>query len=305
MNSSDKTIETFRSEFFKQEPETPIQLKAFYFLLMLGLAALFLAAFNAFRAVTGDHIAGTLQALFAALLIEAGLVIEAFSVMRKPKQFWGWIPVAISVFVSATYNTTQVLVVVAERSKGDAIILTLGRVLETALPYLNALTVFALALGPLAALASIAIAAGRIMKDHEAAVFAWTLERDEWSRERFDAFQKKEERRRNKADKARNVQEQETERSGTFVNGEGIDLSVLKNVPERSQEKDALLELVFNRFGFEGFGPKDVVDLVAEETGDELSKKQYYLLRSYALETGDMEEIGRGRVRLKRPLLAN
>lgn len=72
-------------------PSEPVQLYLLAGLVIFGLAALWLAAFHAFL-----QIAGSPQAFFAATLIEAGLIIEALALVKRPKVWYIWIAVAIS-----------------------------------------------------------------------------------------------------------------------------------------------------------------------------------------------------------------
>jgi hypothetical protein len=120
----------------------------------LGLVALWLAALHAF-----GQVAGPVQAAFAATLIEAGLVIEALMVMRRPRLWYVWVGPAISIAVSATYNYLQ--------AGANA-------------PTLSAWPLLTLAVGPLSALLFVAVTLGHGLGEHQAAVEQWQRDRAGW-----------------------------------------------------------------------------------------------------------------------------
>lgn len=69
-------------------PTVPVQLYLLAGLAVFGLIALWLAAFHAFLQVASGP-----QAFFAATLIEAGLIIEALALVKRPKVWYIWIAV--------------------------------------------------------------------------------------------------------------------------------------------------------------------------------------------------------------------
>ena len=118
--------------------------------VVIGLAATSLSAFAAFDSVmTFEH------ALAAALVVEAGAVVEAWALARG-KGFWdialALLAVALSVWVSAKYNYAQVAMAGAF-------------VGVTAPDMLNAL-----AYGPLAALVFFSLNFGRTVRRHDAEI---------------------------------------------------------------------------------------------------------------------------------------
>lgn len=134
----------------------PVLSAAFWLLAVLalvGLAALFLAADHAFGQVMPWY-----QAMFAALLIEAGMVSEAVALARGRN----WLAAAgmgISLVVSGTYNYIQVAAV--------------GQSLGLA-----GWPLFALALGPLFALSFLALAIGQELRMYEALLADWQADQD-------------------------------------------------------------------------------------------------------------------------------
>jgi hypothetical protein len=123
-------------------------------LVVIGLAALGIAAYTAFLQVAPWY-----QALFAAALIEASMVAEAIAIVRKN---WFAIPgVIISLLVSGTYNYIQ-----AEQT-GRIHGLTDGWQLLT------------LAIGPLSALFFLALSLGYEMRRHDREVDDWRGQMDQ------------------------------------------------------------------------------------------------------------------------------
>ena len=127
-------------------------------LVLVGLVALFLAADFAFSRIMHNH----WQAAFAAGLIEAGMIVEAIAVMRSQKNWPALIGLVISLVVSGTYNYIQ-----AEQA-GLAAGIT------------NPWQLLTLALGPLSALAFLAMAVGRELGEHEKRLATWQVKRQEW-----------------------------------------------------------------------------------------------------------------------------
>lgn len=124
------------------------RLSASFWLLCLlagvGLVALFLAAYHAFAQVMEPYQAG-----FAALLIEAGMVSEAIALARGNRL--AAVGTVISLVVSGTYNYVQV----------------------DAAKKLEGWPLYALALGPLFALAFLALAIGQELREYEAQLANW------------------------------------------------------------------------------------------------------------------------------------
>ena len=136
-------------------------------LTAVGLAALFLAAYAAFR-----HIMPWVQAVFAALLIEAGMVVEAIALIRG-RNWLAAIGLVISLAVSGTYNFIQA---------------------QTAGAGLHPVMLLALALGPLSALTFLAMATGRELSHYEIQVLDWELKRQQWLDRQRIRLERKEER---------------------------------------------------------------------------------------------------------------
>jgi hypothetical protein len=125
--------------------------------LLCGFAYLFQAAYHAF-----DQIMAPAQAVFGAALIEAGMVMAAVSYARRAH----WLALAevvLSLVISGTYNYIQ-----AERAGQIAGIADQWQLLS-------------LALGPLAALAFLALLTGRTIRDLEKRRSEWEDERQAWT----------------------------------------------------------------------------------------------------------------------------
>lgn len=138
------------------KPAIPAALMLLFVLIVLGLAALGIAAYTAFLQVAPWY-----QAVFAAILIEAGLVVEAIAIVRRN---WYAVPGAvISLVVSITYNYIQA------QQNGKVHGLTDGWQL------------FTLALGPLAALFFAALTAGFELRRYEERVADWDTARNVWT----------------------------------------------------------------------------------------------------------------------------
>lgn len=142
-------------------PRLPVSLALISLLLVAGLVALFMAAYYAFSLVAHSPA----QAFFAAVMIEAGMVIEAVVLVRAWGQRSSWLALggmAVSVVVSGTYNYIQA------RQVGALNGITGGWELLT------------LALGPLLALAFMAANAGRELRAYEQQVAGWLADRQAW-----------------------------------------------------------------------------------------------------------------------------
>lgn len=164
------------------KPKPPIQLVFLAVITVCGLAALFFAAFASFRISTGN----TAQAIFAALLIEVGLAAEAFALIKRPRSVYPWIGLIIAFFVSGTYNWYQ-----AEMHTKEAEIVISNVIL------------FALAFGPLSALAFISLTLGNEIREYQTATGKWQDNAMEWAekeRKRLERAENKAEIRRKKAE---------------------------------------------------------------------------------------------------------
>jgi pyruvate/2-oxoglutarate dehydrogenase complex dihydrolipoamide acyltransferase (E2) component len=139
-------------------PAPPAQLYLLAALSVFGLAALWLAAFHAFSQVAGGP-----QAFFAATLIEAGLIVEALALVKRPKVWYIWIAILISLVVSGTYNYIQA---------------------AAAAPAFNVWQLGTLALGPLAALAFVSLTLGYELREFQQRVEKWQTDRAAWLEQR-------------------------------------------------------------------------------------------------------------------------
>jgi len=137
-----------------QKPGINLQLIALGLIASFGLIALFIAAYHAFLLVANPW-----QAFFAALVIEAGLIVEALALINKPKTIYPWLGLIISYVVSGTYNFTQA----AQMGEG-----------------LGNWELSALAFGPLSALAVVSLTFGNELRSYQERSSAWTKERAEW-----------------------------------------------------------------------------------------------------------------------------
>lgn len=154
-------------------PQAPVQLYLLSGLVVFGLAALWLAAFHAFLQVASGP-----QAFFAATLIEAGLIIEALALVKRPKVWYIWIAVSISLVVSGTYNYTQA---------------------ATVAPSFNFWQLGTLALGPLSALAFVSLTLGYELREYQQRVEKWQTDRAAWleqRRQEAEAYERQKEAER-------------------------------------------------------------------------------------------------------------
>lgn len=146
------------------KPEMPISVWLLGLVVGVGLVALFLAARAAFGTVAGKE-----QAVAAALLIEAGTVVEALAVARSRNRIAG-AGLVISFLVSVSYNVTQVVDV---------------------RPGLEMWQILAFGVGPLSALTFISLALGEEVR-------LYGLRVDEWKSSQVhsrELARKREERR--------------------------------------------------------------------------------------------------------------
>lgn len=134
------------------QPRYSFTLYAIGAAVLIGLAALAIAAFTAFSAVmTFWH------ALFSSGVVEVGAVVESLALARARN--WGdallaLVAVIVSVTVSATYNYTQVAQAAAALN-------------------ISQWELTMLALGPLVALVFLSLNFGRQLRAHEQAVAEW------------------------------------------------------------------------------------------------------------------------------------
>jgi hypothetical protein len=258
------------------KPQPPAQLYLLATLAAFGLAALFLAAFNAFQMVAAPP-----QAFFAACLIEAGLVVEALALMRRPRSAAPWIGLAISYIVSARYNTIQA---------------------AAAAPQLDPFSLYALALGPLSALAFVSLTLGSELRRYQGRAAGWQADRAAWEAQqaaeaaeyrRQQAAEERDYRRRQDelARKRRERREREREQGRTSAErpaNSGEPTNNGRTFGERSADYDELLGLVRERSGGQPFGPADVQDWLSR------GKTAAYQVLSYGQEMGDIDKLGRG-----------
>jgi len=148
------------------KPKPSLQLYALAVLAAFGLAALWLAAFDAFT-----KIAPAPQAFFAATLIEAGLIAEAMALVRYKDSWYPKLGLVVSIIVSGTYNFIQADIANTLR-------------IEASQPALAMWPLLALALGPLLALAFLALALGDTLQRHQAAADQWATDRANWLADR-------------------------------------------------------------------------------------------------------------------------
>jgi biotin operon repressor len=141
-----------------QKPRPSVALYLLSILVLAGLVALFLAADYAFRQIMESR----LQAIFAAVLIEAGMIVEAIAVMRSKKNWPALVGLFVSLLVSGTYNYIQ-----AEHA---------GKLVGIE----GSWQLLTLALGPLSALTFLAMAVGRELGDFERRLEAWHISRQKW-----------------------------------------------------------------------------------------------------------------------------
>lgn len=151
------------NDYPMSRPEAGTAVYLLSILVVIGLIALFIAANHAFSQIMTWY-----QAAFAALLIEAGLVIEAIAFIRsKGDRWYQRNPLAaggllVTVLVSLTYNYIQ-----ADLAGGSSGIT-------------NEIELFALAVGPLSALVFVALTLGKEIDEHEKDINQWQIERQTW-----------------------------------------------------------------------------------------------------------------------------
>jgi len=148
----------------EKKPSSPITVYILAPVVLIGLAALFLAARAAFSTIAGRE-----QSIAAALLIEAGTVSEALAFARSRNRIAG-AALIISFSVSLSYNVTQ-----AHDARPDLVTWQLA----------------AFGAGPLSALTFISLALGEELRIHAQHVAAWRAHHEH----KADLRQRRQERR--------------------------------------------------------------------------------------------------------------
>lgn len=136
------------------KPGLTLQILILGLIVAAGLIALFFAAYHAFRLVAEPW-----QAFFAALVIEAGLIAECLAIINKPRTVAPWLGLTVSYIVSGTYNYTQA----ANAGQG-----------------LGSWELWALAFGPLSALAVVSLSFGNELRDYQERITTWLQTRAMW-----------------------------------------------------------------------------------------------------------------------------
>jgi hypothetical protein len=287
-------------------PTEPVQLYLLAGLAGFGLLALWLAAFHAFLKVSSGP-----QAFFAATLIEAGLIIEALALIKRPNVWYTWIAVAISLIVSGTYNYIQAAAVAGES--------------------LNPWMLLTLALGPLAALAFVSLTLGHELREYQNRVETWQADKATWLEQRrleAEAYERQQEaerqarlerlqqaeyerqereaQRRYEAERAeRDWQHKQQERADAVARrgqrrAERLakpkdqpehppePIALVTPLPVRSPELDALLAIIRERSAGQVYRPENV----QEWTGRGRTKA--FELLKYGEQFGDVHRIGKG-----------
>lgn len=170
------------------KPKPPIVVILLGMAVLVGLCAMFLAAYAAFGQIMPFP-----QNVFAAALIEVGLVVEAIAFSRG-KNWLAFVGLFVGVLVSGSYNYVQA---------------------EKAGTGLNSLLLLAMALGPLSSLSFLAMTFGKELEKFEALVKKWESDRQVW----VDAQIEKDNRRKDRQ-MARQLEQQNRQLSGNFPNTE-------------------------------------------------------------------------------------
>lgn len=173
------------SDYLIPRPRSSAALWLLSALVVVGLVALFLAAFYAFSKVT-EYFG---QAVAAALLIEAGIIVEAILIIRRNVLA---VPgLVVSLAVSGTYNYIQAQHVGALNGVTSA--WQLGT----------------LAIGPLSALVFLSLAIGHEIREQERRVVQWEQDRQAWyeeqARKQEEAELKERKRQERREDRLRKV----------------------------------------------------------------------------------------------------
>lgn len=152
----------------KPQPSASIYVLAS--ITVVGLIALFLSAVSAFAQIMHWY-----QALFAALVIEAGMIAEAFAFMRGRNKV-ALVGLLVSLTVSLTYNYIQA----SQAANGKNISLV---------------EVLALAIGPLSALTFLSLSLGKEWQMYDAELVRWESGQVDAQRIAADKLQAEIERR--------------------------------------------------------------------------------------------------------------
>lgn len=178
--------------FTIEKPRIPVTAWLMGAVILIGLAALGIAAYHAFIQVSPWY-----QALFSSLLIEVSAIVEAIALIRGKN----WIAAAgliVSLAVSGTYNYIQA------ETAGAASGLS------------NAWQLFTLAVGPLSALTFLSMTLGRELRAHEEKVSQWQVQRQAWVDRLADERKKEQERqdqqRLQEEERVRKLQEEQQKR---------------------------------------------------------------------------------------------
>jgi hypothetical protein len=145
------------------KPSYPILLKLLAGLVITGLLGLGIVAYHTFNLVHGPIVA-----FIFAIVIEVGAAIDSIGLARGiTRRTWWLIPaILITLIVSGWYNLAAV----------DKNAAALGVTDKATL----ALIEHAIAWGPLASLAFMALGVGFQIADHEKSVIAWQVNRQTW-----------------------------------------------------------------------------------------------------------------------------
>ena len=172
-----------------QKPSLSIVVYGLLALAIIGLIAMGIAAHTAF-----SQVAQPLQAVFAAILIEAVMVIEAITIIRR--NWWAAGGILISLTVSVTYNYIQA------QQAGKLHGLT------------DSWQLFTLAVGPISALLFLALTIGHELSEHDKRIKAWEKDRQKWQENRVakaEADRKEKEERQLEAQVEHDRMAQQTE----------------------------------------------------------------------------------------------
>lgn len=172
-------LQQLLNQYPYEKPRPQVQLWLLLFITIGGLVALFLAAYHAFSLVASPP-----QAFFAALLIEVGLAVEAIALINRPKSWYPWAGLIIGFLVSGTYNYTQA----AKAGQG-----------------LGGLELFALAFGPLSALAFVSLTFGNELRAYQEKAAEWERNRVEWAEKERKRLEAKEDRKAARAEKTAGI----------------------------------------------------------------------------------------------------
>lgn len=275
--------------YINPQPRPSGQLIGLGALAVAGLLALWLAAFAAF-----SNIAAWPQAAAASTLIEAGLIIEALAWMRW-RSYFALTGLIASLVVSGTYNYIQA---------------------TQAAPEFTWVPLFALALGPLVALATVALALGDALARHQLSIDDWEAERAVWlagkqtefdaestrQRERREQIEDEDRLYRRKQNELTQKRAEKRERLANEANDAESNEQPAKvplEVPqspllsaERSLDKDEHLNTIRKQANGVPFKPADI------QTWTGNQKTAAYGLLKYGQAIGEIKRTGRGRYQM-------